>query len=1128
MTIRPITTTRTIGINGAGSLSIDSAEIALLQAGFSMITIGRTNGSGTVTTSGANFIDPLTLLTPTGTLNINGKVATTSAAASIDIQAKTLNLNVDSAANDVLSTEAGAITITNANINLLADTKINTNTGTAGGDVSITATIDGAYDFVVDAFYDAAGGDVTFRGMPTTTTPFASIGGTIRPTSFTVNANNIDTQPHTNTNGSQVYNATGVITTRAGAHSASNGGDVTYNGVLNPLENLRIGATDVTFTGDVLNLNLTSQQLESTTTATSPIVALADTTGLFPGQKVSGTGIPAGTTITDVDIDGIHITLSAAATVSDTAYLVYGTMGSSTLTGSATVGTDTFTLTAGDTSGLYVGQPVFGTGVPTGATVTAINSPTSFTISANIATFSVLASITSSTLKATADSGTNAFTLTAGTTGSLSIGQALSGPYVQPGTVISLITGPTTFTTSLSTSPDALSPRVGVSPNSALTITATGETRFMGNVGVDSLGVAKPLNYVRIDKSALVTVDEAVRVLGAITITADEMNFNGGPDSIVGSTISLTASSVAINVILGTSPETGGSTELELSADDVDALSSGFALITIASPTTGGTLSVDGPVVFKSPTKLHSANLTSGTIYVNDTVTATGTASLEFYARTTDIGADITSAAGLITFTSLHQQLTGKVLVTDPATISSTSGSITFLASTSLAAPLTVSTATGDILTSGYILSSNLSDLTVSAATGDVTFLAPIGNGSAASRPGHVQVNNGGTTTFNAVDASSVATDAVGTTLLKGRVFSWAAAGIEFLDPLTIVNTLSIAANGTGGIDLWDTVDSNPVARTLTLRTVSGSINVHDNIGSVNPLLAFTISSTTGDVTVDGTVTATSVNFKGDAIDTNAVITTTGPQLYSGLADVDLAQLSAGTTLKVTSKQSITSTGAWAVTGRATLASTSTLATDGISVTGAGNSFGELHLTARNATVEEDGDILIAGGKISRVLTSAGITSLTSFNGSITQLGTFDTWHLIATASSPSATVNFSTGTLRVAELGAITADSDITIVRSAPGNLILKDTITSISGDVVIVADYASTANVDNDAGANPISAGGRYLLYAYDESLSLALLGGISAPTFAPLGIRYSNDPLAAGNPGNIGGTYLVFGHA
>jgi hypothetical protein len=104
--------------------------------------------------------------------------------------------------------------------------------------------------------------------------------------------------------------------------------------------------------------------LNAVTTSGSNVLTFAgDTTtlGLLPGQTVTGSGIPAGTTIVSVDSSS-QVTLSNAATATS---LPTGTSLTFNLimSGTLTSGSNTVTGLA-STAGLWVGESVLGTGVP--------------------------------------------------------------------------------------------------------------------------------------------------------------------------------------------------------------------------------------------------------------------------------------------------------------------------------------------------------------------------------------------------------------------------------------------------------------------------------------------------------------------------------------------------------------------------------------------------------------------------------------------------------------------------------------------------------------------------------------------------------------------------------------------
>ena len=151
--------------------------------------------------------------------------------------------------------------------------------------------------------------------------------------------------------------------------------------------------------GTTVLTNGTSANLLGTTSTGVAQVTLASTTGLAVGQNVSGTigGVAYSGTIVSVDSASL-VTLSSAP-ASGTAFLNYGSTGALTgITATwAAAANPTFTLNAGTTAGMYVGQPVFGAGIPSGATVSAITGSTTFTLAGTTTAAGAAANITPGT-----------------------------------------------------------------------------------------------------------------------------------------------------------------------------------------------------------------------------------------------------------------------------------------------------------------------------------------------------------------------------------------------------------------------------------------------------------------------------------------------------------------------------------------------------------------------------------------------------------------------------------------------------------------------------------------------------------------------------------------------------------
>ncbi len=208
------------------------------------------------------------------------------------------------------------------------------------------------------------------------------------------------------------------------------------------------GTPSLTFTDPAVTLS-------STTVNTSTTVTLVSTAGLTAGMGVLGTGIPLGDTIASVPTS-TTITLTTAATSSATSLLNY--IGTLTLTGTTTNNNAAISGLA-STAGLLFGMGVSGTGIPTGATIAAITSGTSITITSN-ATASGTPSLTFSPINALTLGGTSI--LSVNLQGFSNTGGA-SGTVVTPITIVGNTSG--TFSDEAATSPSAIVTSSHVTPN---------------------------------------------------------------------------------------------------------------------------------------------------------------------------------------------------------------------------------------------------------------------------------------------------------------------------------------------------------------------------------------------------------------------------------------------------------------------------------------------------------------------------------------------------------------------------------------------------------------------------------------------------------------------------------------
>jgi len=118
-------------------------------------------------------------------------------------------------------------------------------------------------------------------------------------------------------------------------------------------------------------------QTGNTTNTSQTVGGLSDTSSLLPNMFVTGTGIPANTTISTI-VNSTTITISnpATATGSPTLSFANPLILSGTLNSSITI------TGISNTALLAVGMKIFGANIPTGATVASIVNTTTITISA--------------------------------------------------------------------------------------------------------------------------------------------------------------------------------------------------------------------------------------------------------------------------------------------------------------------------------------------------------------------------------------------------------------------------------------------------------------------------------------------------------------------------------------------------------------------------------------------------------------------------------------------------------------------------------------------------------------------------------------------------------------------------
>jgi fibronectin-binding autotransporter adhesin len=203
----------------------------------------------------------------------------------------------------------------------------------------------------------------------------------------------------------------------------------------------------------------------TTTNGSATITVPGGTAGLTVGQTVSGTGIP-GVTVTILSIvNGTQITIGESgtpinATVSGTNNLTFGSNSIVEETRSATTQSGS-RIVVGSTLGMVVGQTISGTGIPGSSTILRIldentieiSNPVSSTGQNNL-TYGARATAIGATLPSGTVSGSNVITFSSPLSGAqlalLSVGQAVSGPGIPEGAVVTAILSSTQIEISVS------------------------------------------------------------------------------------------------------------------------------------------------------------------------------------------------------------------------------------------------------------------------------------------------------------------------------------------------------------------------------------------------------------------------------------------------------------------------------------------------------------------------------------------------------------------------------------------------------------------------------------------------------------------------------------------------------
>ncbi|MFA4854449.1 MAG: hypothetical protein WC616_03765 [Candidatus Omnitrophota bacterium] len=324
LVLQPTTVNRSIGIgNGAaGSFNLNSAEITLLVNGFSLITIGRADGTGAIDIRTITFNDPVTIRAPNlpGSITVNGQI-TGADNASITLDGSgattTLNANIITAGNPIIISDS---VLLGTPATLTLDT---TNSG--GTPAGVGITIEGTINNT-----GAASGIVLQAGTAGTVDLEGAVGNTAPPASLTITANTININGGSViTTGVQQYNGNVVLGGDTIFNASSlivgastifdpNGHLITGSGILDVFGTLLVDAA--TFAGNYTGFGTYTLRANSTVNYSRLGGQTIDSTFTYYNLVTSGSGIKA----IDGNTSVTNLTVNSPTTFNPNGHLVTG------------------------------------------------------------------------------------------------------------------------------------------------------------------------------------------------------------------------------------------------------------------------------------------------------------------------------------------------------------------------------------------------------------------------------------------------------------------------------------------------------------------------------------------------------------------------------------------------------------------------------------------------------------------------------------------------------------------------------------------------------------------------------------------------------------------------------------
>jgi CHAT domain-containing protein len=860
----------------SGNLNLTAAELGRLQNGFSSITIGRSNGTSTIAIApiGVTFQDPVIIQSQSpGGINVNGTLTGTDNAS--------VTLNGSTKLNAGIITADQNITI-NGNITLGKNTVLETGT-TPGGDISLNGTVSGTTSGGQTLTLVAGAGTINFGG---------AVGSNIPIADLSVNSANSATLNGNITAGGTIsFNTPVTLNTPAILIGEAVNFGSTVDSQNNERNALSVNAIDgnITFQGAVGNAtNGALGNLEATSTGTTQFNNIVRATSLT--TNLSGTTQLNGDVITtgfqrygnNVQLDNPVTLNSGSGNISFAGTVNSQASEQNALTVNAIDGNITFegavgsVAVLGDLRADSSGTNRFDSNVNAASLTTNVGGKTELNgnvttsgmggqsygnvqldqavgLTSNNADVSFAGTIdsqagNSSDLTVDAGSGNISFLSPVGSTtalgnmtlsnsGSLTIDSAadmtLAGAFVQNGAAVSIGGDITTL--------DA-----DITFNGS--VTQTNDITLLAGTGT-------------------ITFNSSWAAQGnSLRLTADEINFFGGLNSVTGTNIiTLEPATPDLAIAIGGQTDTGADT-LDITQTDLTALGDGFSAITIGRVDGSGQVAI-ADVQFHDPVNILSPQ---GAIDVNGSITGNDDASINLNSAQTTLNADISTENQSITINSNLNLFSNSIWINADVNLGTGQG--------------------GDIIFNGNVNDTidSTHALQLRPGSGNVFFNGEVGNINAL---GSLIIGDAITTNADLAGDSTIVFNSLTVNAQQTRVageFRTAEGDITFNGDVILVSNVTFNTGdlGPGNITFAKTVssalDSQNNPYNLTLRAGTGNISFGGRVGA-NPDLgtydlgALTISSAANVTGTPEIAVASLTQIAGSGITALGEITTTQP-----------------------------------------------------------------------------------------------------------------------------------------------------------------------------------------------------------------------------------------------------------